>query len=115
MIITKTGEAALPGKKGHEIDALARQLLRDNNYDEYPHALGHQLGRDVHDGGGILGPQWERYGSLPNVPMEISNVFTLELEIMLPQIGCVGLEEDVVITDRGARYLCERQTQLLVK
>lgn len=115
MIITKTGEALLPSTKGHEIDTLARQLLRDNGYPEYQHALGHQLGRDVHDGGAILGPQWERYGTTPTIPLELGNVFTLELEIMLDGIGCVGLEEDVVITPTGAEYLCARQTRLLVK
>ena len=49
------------------------------------------------------------------IPLEAGNVFTLELEIMLPGIGCVGLEEDVVITESGARHLCERQISLLVK
>lgn len=34
---------------------------------------------------------------------------------MLPEIGCVGLEEDVVITEQGAKFLCDRQTQLTVK
>ncbi len=115
MIITKTGEALLPGKKGHEIDALARQLLHDNGYPEYQHALGHQLGRDVHDGGAILGPQWERYGTTPHIPLEPGNVFTLELEIMLDGVGCVGLEEDVVLTPTGAKYICARQTVLLMK
>lgn len=115
MIISKTGDATRPGAKGFEVDALARRLLREKGYPEYEHALGHQLGRDVHDGGGILGPQWERYGSTPLTPVELGNVFTLELEIMLPGIGCVGLEEDVVIREQGARFLCERQTELLIK
>jgi Xaa-Pro aminopeptidase len=115
MIIGKTGDAARPGAKGFEVDALARQLLREKGYPEYEHALGHQLGRDVHDGGGILGPQWERYGKMPLTPVEAGNVFTLELEIMLPGIGCVGLEEDVVIREQGARFLCDRQTELLVR
>jgi len=115
MIIDETAKAALPGVKGIEVDSLARKLLRDNDYSEYDHALGHQLGRDVHDGGSLLGPQWERYGNLPLVPIEVGNAFTLELEIMLPGTGCVGLEEDVVITELGARFLCDRQTQLAVK
>lgn len=114
-IIDETGKAALPGAKGFEVDALARRILRDNGYPEYEHALGHQLGRSVHDGGAILGPQWERYGTTPMIPLESGNVFTLELEIMLPEIGCVGLEEDMVVTERGARFLCSRQTELPVK
>ena len=113
--IDETGKAACPGAKGFEIDALARRILREHGYAEYDHALGHQLGRDVHDGGGLLGPQWERYGNTPMIPLELGNVFTLELEIMLPGIGCVGLEEDVVITEHGVRFLCDRQTELPVK
>ena len=115
QIIDKTALASRPGVKGHEVDSLARKILVDAGYPEYQHALGHQLGRDVHDGGGLLGPQWERYGNTPLMPVEIGNVFTLELEILLPEIGCVGLEEDVVIESGGTRFLCERQTVLIVK
>jgi Xaa-Pro aminopeptidase len=100
--------------KGHEVDALARKMLRDSGYDDYQHALGHQLGCSVHDGGAILGPQWERYGNTPHIPLEEGNVLTLELEIMLPGIGCVGLEEDVVVTGDGARFLGPRQTELTI-
>jgi Xaa-Pro aminopeptidase len=114
-IITATGKIALPGAQGHEIDTLARQMLRDEGYEEYQHALGHQLGRSVHDGGALLGPKWERYGASPTISLEESNIFTLELEIMLPGIGCVGLEEDVQITGGGAKYLCPRQTELIVR
>ncbi len=114
-IIDQTARAARPGARGHEVDSLARRILLDHGYPEYAHALGHQLGRSTHDGGGLLAPQWERYGDMPFLPLELGNVFTLELEIMLPGIGCVGLEEDVVIESEGARFLCDRQTQLLVK
>jgi hypothetical protein len=39
----------------------------------------------------------------------------LELELTLPGIGCVGLEEDVVMNDKGTRFLSERQMKLAVK
>ncbi len=114
-IISKTAELCRPGKKGYEIDSLARQILIDNGYPEYEHALGHQLGRSVHDGGAVLGPKWERYGNTPEIPLEEGNVFTLELEILLPGIGCVGLEEDVSIINGKTEFLSKRQMKLLVK
>jgi len=114
-IITTTGEHARPGVRGFEIDGLAREMLRDNGYDEYQHALGHQLGRAVHDGGACIGPRWETYGVTTSMPLEKNNVFTLELEINLPGIGCVGLEEDVVIEETGARFISPRQRELIVK
>lgn len=114
-IITETARVTRPGACGCEIDALARRMLRDEGYPAYEHALGHQLGRSVHDGGAIIGPEWERYGSTPMMPLEENNVFTLELEILLPGIGCVGLEEDVRVTGRGAEFLCPRQLELIIR
>lgn len=114
-IITETAQALKPGVQGHEVDRLARDMLKDHGYPEYEHALGHQLGRDVHDGGAIIGPKWQRYGVTPTLPIEENNVFTLELEILLPGIGCVGLEEDVVVTPDGARFLCPRQEELFLQ
>jgi Xaa-Pro aminopeptidase len=111
-IITRSSEICLPGKKGYEIDTEARRILSDHGFPEYQHALGHQLGRAVHDGGGIIGPRWERYGDTPKIDLEEGNVFTLELEIILPGIGCVGLEEDIVVTSKGGRFLSPRQLEL---
>ncbi len=114
-IITATGQMCRPGVKGYEVDAIARETLVDNGYPEYQHALGHQLGRAVHDGGASIGPKWERYGNAPSIPLETNNVTTLELEIILPGIGCVGLEEDVRVTENGAEFLCARQLELIVR
>lgn len=114
-IISQTADFCRPGKRGHEIDSLARKILTDNGYPEYQHALGHQLGRSVHDGGAVLGPKWGRYGNTPEIPLEEGNVFTLELEILLPGIGCVGMEEDVSIVNGKTVFLSKRQMKLLVK
>lgn len=114
-IITASAKRCVPGSVGHEIDTAARQSLEARGYEAYQHALGHQLGRAVHDGGAIIGPRWSRYGRSSVEPIEESNVFTLELEILLPGIGCVGLEEDVVVTPTGADFLCSRQMELIVR
>ena len=113
-IITKTAEMCKPGVMGYEIDNEAREMLKENGYPEYEHALGHQLGRDVHDGGALIGPRWERYGNAPMIPLEENNAFTLELEIILPGIGCVGLEEDIIVTNTGGKFISPRQTELII-
>ena len=55
-----------PGVKGVEMDDIARNYIVENGYEEYPHGLGHQLGRYVHDGGAGLFPRWEKYGDTPS-------------------------------------------------
>lgn len=114
-IITETATLCVPGARGCDIDAVARERLQENGYPVYEHALGHQLGRSVHDGGAIIGPKWERYGDTPTMPLEENNLFTLELEIILPGIGCVGLEEDIRVTATGGQFLCPRQLELDTK
>jgi Xaa-Pro aminopeptidase len=98
-----------PGKRGCDIDASARKFIIQQGYPAYAHALGHQLGRSVHDGGALIGPEWARYGDSPRWPLEAGQVFTLELEATVPTIGYASLEEDVIITDVGARWLSTPQ------
>ncbi len=112
-IIRECAHQAKPGSAGYSIDAIARDMLREKGYPEYEHALGHQLGRFVHDGGTILGPRWERYGKSPFGHLQEGNVFTLELEIVLNGTGYVGLEEDVVIGKKGAKFLSKPQRRLV--
>jgi len=113
-VIDETAKLYRPGAVGHEIDAVARQILTRAGYPEYQHALGHQIGRSVHDGSALVGPFWKRYGVAPKIPLEKGNVFTVELGIELPGIGYVGLEEDLEVTEKGGRFLCPRQTELAV-
>lgn len=109
----KAGEAALrPGVPGWEVDEAARNFIVDNGYPEYMHGFGHLLGRSAHDGATILGPRWERYAGICELPVEVGNIFTLELHVVVPERGVMSLEEDVLVTAAGVEYLSTPQTAL---
>ncbi len=105
-----------PGVQGHEVDAVARAHLERCGVEPYSHALGHQIGRHVHDGAGALAPLVPRYGNRGRIELEPGHVFTVEPFIYsrteedgLPPIG---LEENVVVTEQGATYLTVPQEAL---
>jgi len=102
------------GVSGSSIDVISREILVDSGYPEYPYALGHQLGRVAHDGGALLGPLWEKYGDSPNQKLEVGQVYTIEPGLAVPNYGYLGLEEDVVMTDKGAEYIGEPQTEIVL-
>ncbi|MEI6613471.1 MAG: Xaa-Pro peptidase family protein [Chrysiogenales bacterium] len=104
--------ALKPGVRGLDIDQVARDYIVSQGYDEYPHALGHQVGRYAHDGGALLAPAWERYGNLPFMPLEKDQVFTIEPRIYIKDFGVATVEEMVVITENGAEYLSQPQQEL---
>jgi Xaa-Pro aminopeptidase len=101
-----------PGIKGVEVDAIARGMVTAAGFPEYPHGLGHQVGRHVHDGGCMLGPAWARYKNTPFMALAENQVFTLEPSLNVPGFGAVGVEEDTVVTASGGRFLAPPQREL---
>jgi Xaa-Pro dipeptidase len=107
------GMAALrPGIPGHEVDAVTRNVVAELGFPEPQFAFGHHVGRVAHDGAGVLGPQWERYGKAPDVAVETGNVFAVEMELEAAGYGLVGLEEQAIVENDGARYLSNAQREL---
>jgi Xaa-Pro aminopeptidase len=100
-----------PGVRGFEVDAVARRIVTEAGYPEYAHSLGHQVGAFAHDGGALLGPRWERYGTLVEIPVEEGQVFTLEFGVQT-SCGYLGQEDMVVVTSNGCAFLTPPQEDL---
>jgi len=112
--VEESRRAMRPGAQGREVDAVARSVLAAAGYEEFPHALGHQVGRFAHDGTALLGPAWEKYAQKPFQKLERGMVFTLEPRLTVPGKGIVTIEEMVVVTDRGAEFLGPPQTAIVL-
>jgi Xaa-Pro aminopeptidase len=112
--IQMVADAIKPGVKGVEMDDIARNYILAQGYEEYPHGLGHQVGRQVHDGGAGLFPRWERYGNTPFMALEESQVFTIEPRLTVKGYGTSTLEEEVVLTKNGCKYLSQPQKKLML-
>jgi len=110
--IQKAADFIKPGVTAYEVDAIARNFIIENGYLEYPHALGHQVGRKAHDGGVVLAPRWERYGDLPYKKVGIDEVYTLEPRLTIADYGIATIEEEIVVRENGVEFLSTPQKEL---
>ena len=112
--IQKAADFIKPGITGYSVDNTAREFVKSRGYEEYAHALGHQVGTKAHDGGIILGPLWERYGDTPKGLVEEGNIFTLELYVATKNYGTISLEENIVVIKDGCRFLVPPQEKFIL-
>jgi Xaa-Pro aminopeptidase len=112
--IAAAKDAMKPGITGLEIDRIARDMIVAEGYSEYPHALGHQVGRFAHDGTALLAPAWEKYRDKPMKKLEKGMVFTLEPRLTIPGRGVATIEEMVLVTEDGCQWLSHPQTEIIL-
>jgi len=95
-----------PGVNGRDVDRLVREKLGLHELDQFfGHGLGHGLGIDVHDGG--------RLNATTDQPIEVGQVWTVEPGVYIEGFGGVRIEDDVVITEEGAKVLTHFPKQLI--
>jgi Xaa-Pro aminopeptidase len=96
-----------PGIPIHELDAAARDHIRNCGYGDYfGHGLGHGVGLAVHEDPTINAEN-------KNVLQE-GMVFTIEPGIYVPNLGGVRLEDMVRVTSQGAEVLTYLPKNLVV-
>ena len=92
--------ALAPGENGREIDSVARDFLTRHGYGhQFAHSLGHGIGLNIHEA-----PRLAQPGE-PDVLVP-GHIVTIEPGVYLPGVGGIRIEDNYLITTRGAENLC---------
>lgn len=100
-------EAGKPGAPCSAVDDAAREVIEDSNYGEYfTHRTGHGLGMEPHE------EPYMRAGN--SLKLEPGMTYTVEPGIYLSGRGGVRIEDNIVITEDGARSLSSFPRELQI-
>ncbi|HBQ21404.1 MAG: hypothetical protein A2Z91_04225 [Deltaproteobacteria bacterium GWA2_38_16] len=100
-------EKIYPGKKGKEIDKIARDYIEKKGYGKYfGHSLGHGIGLAVHER--------PMLSHVSEDILEENMVFSVEPGIYIPDWGGVRIEDLAVCTPHGGKIISEVNKNLRV-
>jgi Xaa-Pro aminopeptidase len=88
------------------VDAAARNLLQRQGLGRYfVHSTGHGIGLEIHEGPRIARDQKTR--------LEAGNVVTIEPGVYVEGAGGIRIEDDALVTPRGAEILTTAARELI--
>jgi Xaa-Pro aminopeptidase len=95
------------GKQAKEIDAIARNLLKEEKLDSYfTHSLGHGCGLEVHERP-YLNPKSEDI-------LQPGAIVTIEPGIYIKGWGGIRIEDMVLVTSKGPEILTKLTKEMIV-
>ena len=112
---TSALRAVKPGVCADEIHTLCKQIFEERGFKTmevdgthvgFIHGTGHGVGLDIHE--------FPRVGVSGEI-LEAGNVITIEPGLYYPGLGGVRIEDTVVVTEKGYRFLasCPKKFELL--
>jgi len=90
--------AVAAGVRVSEVDAAARQVIAAAKLPVYGHGTGHGIGLQIHEAPTVSGQD-------KHARLEAGQVITIEPAVYLPGRFGIRLEDDVLVTERGAKVL----------
>lgn len=98
--------AVKPGVRGCEVDAVARDRIREAGYGDYfGHGLGHSVGLMIHE--------TPCFSPKDQSILKSGMVITVEPGIYVPDFGGVRIEDVVVVTEDGCQNITHSPKELI--
>ncbi len=99
-------DAVRPGVTAGAVDAATRAVLQRKGLGRYfVHSTGHGIGLEIHENPRLARGQ--------KTLLETGNVVTLEPGVYVEGVGGIRIEDDAVVTPRGAEILTTAPRELL--
>ncbi len=108
--VLESQEAAIaairPGVSAASVDAAARKVFKRLGLERYfTHSTGHGLGLEIHE--------MPRLGRAEETLLESGMVVTVEPGVYIERLGGIRIEDEVLVTSRGAEVLTSASREFL--